>query len=61
MNKKVKMNRPLLKRSIEIYCNYSVSYTDAYLVAYTLEARVDSFYSYDQGLDKVKEIKRLEP
>jgi len=58
---KVKMNRALLKRSIEIYYNYSVSYTDAYLIAYTLEAGVDSFYSYDQELDKVKEVKRLEP
>lgn len=58
---KVKMNRPLLKHTIEIYRNYSISYTDAYLIAYTLEAGVDSFYSYDQGLDKVEEIKRLEP
>lgn len=58
---RVKMNRPVLKRSIEIYSNYSVSYTDAYLIAYTLEAGSNSFYSYDRGLDKIKEIKRLEP
>lgn len=57
----IKMNRPVLKRSIEIYCNYSVSYTDAYLIAYTLEGGSNSFYSYDRELDKVKEVKRLEP
>jgi len=58
---KVKMNRPLLKCAIEIYRNYNVSYTDAYLIAYTLGKGSGSFYSYDQDLDKVKEIKRLEP
>lgn len=57
----VKINRSLLKKTIDIYRKYNLSYTDAYLVAYTIENKSGSIYSYDQGLDKVKEINRLEP
>lgn len=57
----VKINRSVLKKTIDTYRKYNLSYTDAYLIAYTLESKSNSIYSYDQGLDKVKEINRLEP
>ena len=58
----VLINRPILKRTIDFYREYAISYTDAYLVAYALEkADTDIIYSYDKALGKVKEIKRAEP
>ncbi|MBU1110939.1 PIN domain-containing protein [Patescibacteria group bacterium] len=58
----VKMNRNTLKRTIDLYRRYNISFTDAYLAAYTLEEeKSDQIYSFDRGLDKVKEITRLKP
>lgn len=57
----VKINRSTLKKTIDIYRKYNISYTDAYLVAYTLQGDRKFICSYDRGLDKVKEVKRFEP
>lgn len=57
----IKLNRPVLKRTIDFYRKYNISYTDAYLIAYALENNLNTIYSYDKGLDKVKEVRRLEP
>lgn len=57
----IKLNRPVLKRTTDFYRKYNISYTDAYLIAYTLENNLNAIYSYDEGLDKVKEVRRLEP
>lgn len=59
--KKVKMNRQVLKRTVEIYRNHDISYIDAYLAAYALENNRGVIYSYDDGFNKIKGIKRLEP
>lgn len=57
----IKINRRVLTRTIDLFRRYNLSYTDAYLVAYTLDKHQDKVYSYDERFDKVKEIKRLEP
>lgn len=57
----VKINRAVLAGTIDIFRRYNVSYTDAYLVAYTLASGKDRIYSYDERLDSVKEMQRLEP
>lgn len=57
----LKLNRGVLKRTIDIFRQYNLSYTDAYLSAYALENNAGAIYSYDEGLDKVKEIKRFKP
>jgi predicted nucleic acid-binding protein len=59
--KKIKMNQRVLRRTVEIYRNYAISYTDAYLAAYALGNNLGQVYSFDKGLDQVVEIKRLEP
>lgn len=57
----IKINRRVLVQTIDIFRRYNLSYTDAYLIAYTLNKSQDKVYSYDERFDKVKEIKRLEP
>lgn len=57
----IKTNRRLLQRTLGVYRKYNISYTDAFLIAYSLEKGMTHLYSYDEGLDKVEEIKRLEP
>lgn len=59
--RQVKMNRRVLKKAIEIYRKYNISYVDAYLSAYALKNNLGFVYSYDERLDKISEIKRLEP
>lgn len=57
----IKMNKNLLAKTIEIFRKYSVSYIDAYLIAYSLQYGNGKFYSFDKKLDKIKEATRLEP
>lgn len=59
--RKIKMNRRVFQRAVDVYRTYSVSYTDAYLVAYALENNLGQVYSFDKGLDQISEIERLEP
>lgn len=59
--KNVKMNAPVLKKTVELYRNHNISYIDAYLAAYAFENNQEIIYSYDQGFDKIEDLKRNEP
>lgn len=56
-----KMNRGVLKKTVEIFSNFDISYIDAYLSAYALENGQNVIYSFDKGFDKIKQITRIEP
>lgn len=54
-------NSHLLEESLNTFNRYNISFADAYLVACCKISKYTAIYSFDQGLDKVKEIKRVEP
>lgn len=55
------LNGKLLAKSIEIFRNHNILYTDAYLAAYALRNNDGFVYSFDQGFDRIEEITRVEP
>jgi len=57
----IKCNKNLILRALEIYQKNNLDWIDAYLSAYALENNLKEIYSYDQDLDKIKKIKRVEP
>lgn len=57
----VKMNRIILGKTTAFYRRYNVSFIDAYLSAYSLVKARGEIYSFDEGLGKIKEVKRLDP
>lgn len=59
--KNIKINRPILQKTIAIWRENNISYTDAYLCAYALEKGKGKVCSFDKGLDQVREISRQEP
>lgn len=54
-------NYSLLINSLLIYRDYNISFVDAYLLAYSEIEKLEGIYSFDQDLDKIKEVKRFEP
>lgn len=54
-------NYSLLINSLLIYRNHNISFVDAYLAAYVDNEKLEGVYSFDKGLDNIKEIKRFEP
>lgn len=54
-------NFSLLSDTLIIYQNHHISFVDAYLLAYCKYFKLEGIYSFDEGLDKIKEIKRLAP
>lgn len=57
----IKNNKSVLIRSLYYYRNFNIDYIDAYLAAFAEEENLEGIYSFDKGLDKIKEIKRFEP
>lgn len=57
----LKLNRLVLKQTLDFWQKHNISFVDAYLCAVALKNGNHAFYSFDQALDKIKEIKRLEP
>jgi uncharacterized protein len=57
----IQANKKLLAKAFLFYDIYNIAYIDAYLVAYSMEDKLEGIYSFDQGLDKVKILKRFEP
>lgn len=55
------VNKSLLTRAVHYFQEYNLDYIDAYLIAYGQENNISQVLSYDQSIDKVKEIKRIEP
>jgi predicted nucleic acid-binding protein len=54
-------NNQFLNRTLIIYKENNISYTDAYLLAFSIEKKLEGIYSFDKGLDKVKEVRRFKP
>lgn len=54
-------NFSLLIDSLITYQNHSISFVDAYLIAYCEHNKLEGIYSFDKGLDKIKNIKRFVP
>ena len=57
----IQSNKSVLIRSLYLYRNFNISFIDAYLAAYAEEEKLEGIYSFDKGLDKIKEIKRFVP
>lgn len=57
----IKSNKNLILKALEIYQKNNIDWIDGYLAAYAIENNIKGIYSYDHDLDKVKEVKRVEP
>jgi predicted nucleic acid-binding protein len=57
----IKSNKVLIVRALEFYKKFDIDWIDAYISAYAVENKIKEIYSYDKDLDKIKNIKRLEP
>lgn len=57
----IESNKSVLIRAFYFYRNFNIDYIDAYLAAYSEEEKLEGIYSFDKGLDKIKEIKRFKP
>ncbi|MBI5788532.1 MAG: PIN domain-containing protein [Candidatus Schekmanbacteria bacterium] len=53
--------KQIYQPAFELYIQHSISYTDAFNVAFMLDKDIKEIYSYDKDFDKIKEIKRIFP
>ena len=54
-------DRSLLIRSLEIYLDHKIDFTEAYLVATAEQAGITEVASFDRAIDRVPTITRVEP
>lgn len=54
-------HKELIFNTLFTYLNYNISFIDAYLTAYVELNRLEGIYSFDEGLDKIKSVKRFKP
>jgi len=54
-------DRALLIRSLEIYLDHKIDFTEAYLVATAEQAGITKVASFDRAIDRVPTITRIEP
>lgn len=57
----IKANKKILFQALSFYKKLNIDWVDAYLSSLAIEKKVEKIYSYDEDLDKIKEIKREEP
>lgn len=57
----IKTSKSLILRALDIFQKNNIDWIDAYLGAFAIENKIETIYSYDHDLDKVKKIKRVEP
>jgi uncharacterized protein len=55
------VGKGLYVRALDIYATKSVSFADAYHMAYMLEEGIAEIYSFDADFDRVEGITRIEP
>lgn len=55
------INRPRILRSLYFYKSFNLDFIDAYSAAYCELENLEGIYSFDKGLDKIKQVKRLTP
>ena len=58
--KSIIANRKILRKALEYFANYNISFIDAYQAGYALTKNLE-IYSYDKDFDKLLDIKRTEP
>lgn len=56
-----KLNKPIIKSSLEIWGQHNISYVDAYLCALQQHKKYDRIYTFDQGFKKVKGVETKTP
>lgn len=54
-------DREMLIRSLEIYVDHRIDFTEAYLVATAEKAGIPEIASFDRAIDRVPTITRIEP
>lgn len=54
-------NKRLYQRTLDLYRNLPIDYTDAYNAALIESRKQKEIYSYDADFDRVQTVKRLEP
>lgn len=54
-------NKQVIIRTIFLYREFSISFVDAYQIAFAEEENLEGIYSFDKSLSKIKGIKRFEP
>ncbi|WP_420432768.1 PIN domain-containing protein [Candidatus Poriferisocius sp.] len=54
-------DRALLIRSLEVYVDHKIDFTEAYLVASAEKAGITEIASFDRAIDRVPTITRIEP
>lgn len=54
-------NYKLMRETLILYKENNISFVDAYLLALTVENKLEGIYSFDKGLEKVKKVKRFDP
>lgn len=59
--KSISSNKEVLMYVIKILREQTISFIDAYTIAYAAIKNDAKILSFDKGFDKIKEIKRLEP
>lgn len=59
--KNIVANYSLLTNSLLLFRDYNISFVDAYLIAYLRDQKLEGIYSFDKGLDKIKDVRRFEP
>lgn len=57
----IKTNKSLILKALYIFQKNKIDWIDAYLAAFAIENKIETIYSYDTDLDKIKKIKRREP
>ena len=60
-DEKFKLNRKLIKETLDIYSLENISFVDAYLCALVLVKENEFIYSFDQRLKKIAGVKIKEP
>lgn len=53
---KFKINKKLLKKTIEVFSEYNISFSDAYLCALNLTGKHNLIYTFDKKLEKIKKV-----
>lgn len=58
---KIKTNKKVIKKALEFYSDYSISFVDAYLCSLVVNGKNSFIYSFDKGLPKIKAVKIKSP
>lgn len=57
----LQINREIILQTLNNFSKYNISWVDAYACALVQLGQAGGIYSYDRGIDKVPDVKRLEP